>query len=200
MEYLIELPKKKTQIWDNYVPILRSKDGKSTTIYLTEGFGEAGEYNEACHTMQTAKKGDTITLIICNGGGSTASAYYFIDSMKQSKATIVGHCTGFVASAATVVAMACSDLTVADNTNFMCHNYAHNAGGSGAQVKEYVDYIDREFRRATTEEYTGFLTDAEIALIVDHDKEVWLNAEDVRARWTTRQEFLSTGKLSKPKE
>ena len=191
-EFVIELPEKKTQIWDSYVPILKSKDNKKITIYLTDYFGEASEYNEACHVLQTAPKGTTITLIICNGGGNTAAAYYLIDAMNQSEATIVGHCSGFVASAATVVAMNCSNLTIADNTNFMCHNYSHNAGGSGAQVKEYVDYIDREFRRATTEEYAGFLTDAEIALIVDHDKEVWLNAEDVRTRWAARQELLGT--------
>jgi len=108
--FVIDLPKEKTTIWDLYVPILQTADARETTIYLTEGFGAASEYNEACHLLSTAKAGDKVKLIICNGGGSTAAAYFLIDAINNSKATVVGHCVGFVASAATVVAMACSDL------------------------------------------------------------------------------------------
>jgi len=195
--HIKEIPTNKTSIWDDYVPILRSADGRETTIYLTEVFESIADYSEAVYILETARPGDKIKFIIANGGGNTAAAYYLIDGINNSKAKISCHCTGFVASAATVVAMACPTLTIADNTNFMCHNYAHNAGGSGAQIKEYVDFIDREFIRATKEEYSGFLTDEEIVLITKHDKEVWLNSEDVRERWANRQAYIKALKTKK---
>jgi ATP-dependent protease ClpP protease subunit len=188
MEFLLDLPKEHKGIWDLYVPILKTPDGRYTEIFLTEGIGDASEYNEACHLLRTAKAGDIFKLIINNGGGSTATSSMLVDAMKNSKATINGYATGFVCSAATTIMMACEALEVADNTHFMFHNYSHGAQGSGAQVKSYVDYIDEEFSKQTRIEYANFLTEEEMDLISKHDKEIWLNSKDVRERWEKKNE------------
>lgn len=186
MEFAIDLPKNKTRIWDLYVPILKSTDGRHKTIYITEAFTSPCEYNEACHELRTALPGDTIDIIINSPGGYTGSAFMLVDAIKNSKATITAHLSGEVASAATIVTMACDDIVVADHTSFMVHNYSHGAAGTGAQVKEYVNFIDTEFTEAVKIIYAGFLTPKEMTTISKQDKEIWLNKKEVLERWNNK--------------
>ena len=185
--FQIELPKEKTRIWDNYCPILRSTDGRSTTIYLNEPISFPSEYNEACFLLDSAQDGDKFTLVINNPGGSADSAFMLVDAIKASKATVHAKLSGTVASAATIITMACDTIEVADFTSFMCHNYNHGTSGSGAQVKEYVNFTDREFTAAAADIYTGFLSASELKAISTQDKEIWLNKAEVLSRWEAKQ-------------
>lgn len=185
--FQIELPKEKTRIWDNYVPILRTVDGRQTTAYLNEPIAMPGEYNELCFLLNSAKHGDQFTLVINNPGGSADSAFMIVDAIKSSKAKVHAMLSGTVASAATIITMACGTIEVADYTSWMSHNYNHGTSGSGAQVKEYVNFTDREFTAAAAEIYKDFHTPAELKAISTQDKEIWLNKAEVLARWENKQ-------------
>jgi len=187
MEFIIDAPKEKDSPFEDYVPIIRTSDGRNTKAFLTEGISSPAEYNELCTLLLDAKRGDKVELVINNGGGLSHSAFMIVDAMKKSKAKIHGNITGFVASAATIITMYCDTIEVAPFTSFMCHNYSHGAEGGGAQVKEYVNFTDREFTKAAAEIYANFLTEEELVDISTRDKEVWLNAEEVVERWNNKK-------------
>lgn len=187
MSFEIELPKPKVSIFDNYVPILVSTDTRQVDIYLTEAIGAPSEYNETCLKLKTAKKGDVINIHINNPGGYAGSAFMIVDAIKQSKAKTIAHLYGDVASAATIITMACDDIIVSDYLQFMCHNYSHGTQGGGSQVKEYVNFTDREFSKAVTLIYKGFLSEKEMEQISTQDKEIWLNSDEVKTRWAAKK-------------
>lgn len=191
MEFEVRLPKEKTTIWDNYVPILKSTDGRYKAIYITDAFTSPNEYNEACFELRTCQEGDKVDIFLNSPGGYTGSAFMLVDAMKQCKAHITGKLSGEVASAATVITMYCDDIEVADETHFMCHNYSHGTAGSGAQVKEYVNFVDKEFVTATKKIYEGFLTPKEMESISKQDKEIWLNKDEVLERWANKQAYIA---------
>ena len=83
--------------------------------------------------------------------------------------------------------MHCDTIEVADYSDFMIHNYSHGTQGSGAQVKEYVNFADREFTKAVKEIYKGFLTEAEMEDVSTRDKEIWLNKSEVLERWKNKK-------------
>lgn len=185
-EFVIELPKKKTQVWDNYVPILKNKKGKKLHIYLTEQIGVPSEYNESCYELMSMPEDGEVTITINTPGGCAASAFAFVDAMRKCPAKIHGIITGSVASAGTIITMACDTIEVADHSDFMIHNYSHGTAGSGAQVKEYVNFADREFSKAVKEIYAGFITPEEMVNVSEQDKEIWLNKEEVLERWNNK--------------
>lgn len=119
----------KNSPFDDYVPIIQSKDGRTTTVYLTDGISYPSEYNKLCYILDNAKSGDTVTLHINNGGGYNDSAFQIINSMKHSKAHIIGKLSGTVASASTIISLCCHELIVADYTAFMVHNYSGGVVG-----------------------------------------------------------------------
>ena len=147
-------------VWEDYVPIVR-KD-RVSDVYLTDNIDAPANYNELCHLIESAHPGDTINLHINNGGGAVDSAFMIIDKIKHSEATIVGKLSGTVASASTVLSLACDEIEVADYVQFMVHNYSGGAGGKGHEIKAYVTFSDKELNIAFREIYAGFLTTDEI--------------------------------------
>jgi len=171
----------KHSVWDNYVPIITT--GRHTDVYLTDQIAVPSEYNQLCHALDNAYKEDTFTFYINNGGGVVDAAFMITDSMYKSKATIHGKLSGTVASASTVITMACDTIEVAPHTQFMIHNYFHGTQGTGNQVKEYVNFTDDEFVKTTKTVYAGFITPTEMAQVSGDDKELWMGTEETLARW-----------------
>lgn len=175
----------KNSPFDDYVPIIQSKDGRTTTVYLTDGISYPSEYNKLCYILDHAKPGDTVTLHINNGGGHIDSAFQIINSMKHSKAHIIGKLSGTVASASTVISLCCHELIVADYTAFMIHNYSGHVAGKGNEIKAQQDFVDRELNVAFKEIYSGFLTDREMTQVID-GRDIWLGKSEVLSRWNSK--------------
>lgn len=188
MQFELELPKSKTQVWDNHCPIVKSSDGRNVKAFLTEYIEGPGTYDELVFTLEQAKHGDIVTLYINNGGGAVDSAFYICDAITNSKAKIIAKLSGTVASAATIIALHCDEIELTPFLNWMTHNYFHSATGSGNQVKDYVDFTDRELKRAFRKIYANFLTEEEIQLVTERDKEIWLNEIEVAERWEKYKE------------
>lgn len=174
---------KPEKIWDNYVPILETDE--RLTVFLTEGIASPPEYNEACYRIANADR--PVTLVLCTPGGSSATAFMFLNAMEQCKFPIHGRITGEVASAGTIITMRCDTIEVDDFSHFMVHNYSHGAHGSGAQVKDYVDFVDSEFAEAAKVIYKDFLTEDEMTMVSRQDKELWMGKTEVLERWARKQ-------------
>ena len=168
--------------WEKYVPIIASEDFRQIDIYLHDLIQAPCNYSETTYVLREAKKGDVINLYINNGGGVVDSAFMMFDAIIKSKATVVAHLAGIVASAATIITMACDKIVIARFTQFMVHNYSGGTSGKGHEIKAYVQFSDKELNRAFREIYAGFLTDKEMTEIID-GQDVWLNETEVQTRW-----------------
>jgi len=168
--------------WEKYVPIIATEDFRQIDVYLHDLIQAPCNYSELVYTLREAKKGDIINLHINNGGGVVDSAFMIFDAIAKSKATVVAHLAGIVASAATIITMACDKIVIARFTQFMVHNYSGGTSGKGHEIKAYVQFSDKELNRAFREIYAGFLTDKEMTEIID-GQDVWLNETEVQTRW-----------------
>ena len=183
---ILQGPDDKNSPFDDYVPIIQSKDGRTTTVYLTDSISYPSEYNKLCYILDNAKPGDTVTLHINNGGGHIDSAFQIINSMKHSKAHIIGKLSGTVASASTVISLCCHELIVADYTAFMVHNYSASGGhGKGHELKAYQTFNDKALNTAFKDIYSGFLTNREMQAVID-GQDLWMGKEEVLSRWSSK--------------
>lgn len=182
MEIKLEQQKSKSDsIWEDYVPIVQQ--GNSYHVYLTDIIESPSEYNQFIYLLDNLEHYHTVHIHINNGGGVIDSGFMIRDAVLKCKATTVAHLSGTVASAATVITLACDKLVTSPFLSFMAHNYFHGVQGTGNQVKDYVDFTDRELKRAFKLIYNNFLTEEEIQLVTERDKEVWLNELEVEERW-----------------
>lgn len=169
--------------WDRLVPLIQNRH--HTDVYLTDGIDEPSNYNELCHVLRSAEKGDTVNMYLNTPGGVIDSAFMVIDAIKNSKAKVTAHLSGTVASAGTIIALAADNLVVTDHTSFMIHNYSSGGHGKGAELKARQEFIDKSLNKAFTSFYKGFLTDDEIANVIN-DKDMWMDKEEVEERWKNR--------------
>ena len=174
----------KHSVWDNYVPILTSK--RHTDIYLTDSIEAPSTYNEMCHILYEADKGDTVTIHINNGGGYVDSGFMIINAVKASKAKVAAKLSGTVASLATLNPLACATIEVSPYIQVMIHNYSGGAQGKRHEMKAQMDFTDAQLNLAFGEIYSGFLTDNEMELVIA-GKDLWLGRDEVLARWDCRK-------------
>jgi ATP-dependent protease ClpP protease subunit len=188
-EITFELPKSHSRIWDLEVPIVVDKENKTITAYITGTIEEPSDYNEICYLLYTADEDTTVILHINTPGGIIDSAFMISDAINKSKAKIVGRLTGTVASAGTLIAMACDELEVAPHLSFMIHNYSGGMAGKGHEMKARQKFTDDHLNEAFKCFYKGFLTEEEMEKVVD-GTDLWMSTKEVKSRWNQRIEYL----------
>ena len=177
-------PSSSNDVWSNYVPIISDKN--HTTAYLTDNIEEPSCYNELCFKLKTASPAEVFTLIINTYGGMLDSALMLVDAIKNSQAKIKAHISGTVASAGTIIALACDELEVADHTAFMIHNYSSSGGhGKGHELKAMQAFVDSNLNNSFNSIYGGFLTPKEIKEVID-GKDLWMGKTEVLSRFANK--------------
>ena len=182
----------KHTIWDNPTPIVDNSATKSMDIYLTDEIGVPFNYNELTYCIKNAPADYDIRLHISTPGGVIDGALFIIDAINLSKAKVTGYLTGTVASAGTIIALACDELIVGEHITFMIHNYSSSGiHGKGHELKAYQNFIDSHLEAAFRSFYRGFLTTKEMTSVID-GQDIWMNEDEVARRWARRKATLAS--------
>ena len=176
-----------TTEWDKYVPLITNKN--STHVYLTDGIDEPSFYNELCHNLYCADESDTFTLHINTPGGMLDTTFMLLDAMRSSKAHVIGHLTGTVASAGTIIALTCDELVCSDDLSWMSHYYSSMIGGKGNEIKARQTFTERTTSATFRRIHEGFFSKKEIEEMIE-GKDFWLDEHEVRERWARKQSTI----------
>ena len=188
-EISFELPKAATRIWELPVPIIVDKEKKTLTAYIAGTMEEPADYNELCHLIRNADKDTTIHLYLNTPGGILDSAFVITNALEASDAKVIGHLQGTVASAGTLISMACDEIIAEPHLSFMIHNYSGGVTGKGHEMKARQKFIDKCLSVAFRSSYIGFLTEDEINRVLE-GSDLWMGTEEVVERWGKRVEYL----------
>jgi ATP-dependent protease ClpP protease subunit len=180
----VELPRDVTRIWDLQVPIVENKDERTISVYLHDTIDEPCVYNELCHTLDIDKASSTIKLYLNTQGGVMDTAFMVADAIERSKSQVIAYVSGTVASAGTLLTMVCDDIIIAPFTSFMIHNYSGGGGGfsKGHELKARQAFVDKQLNDAFKSFYLGFLTDEEMARVIE-GTDFWMGTEEIQKRW-----------------
>lgn len=181
----IELPKKKTRIWDLDVPIISAKNSTLTEVYIHEEIMEPSVYNELAHKLGTATSDETFIIHLNTPGGLLDSANLIVNAIQNTEANTVASLTGTVASAGTIIALACDDIVVSDYVSWMTHNYSGGMAGKGHEMKAHQKFVDKNLNDYFKAIHAGFFTEDEIEDIID-GKDMWLGKDEILERWASK--------------
>ena len=177
--------------WEEYVPIKESEDGKDIKVFLSESIHMPAIYNRLLYKLFSATPEHKVTLFINNGGGVVDSAIAICDAIKNSEATVIARISGCVASAATLITLACDEIHVADDTMFMVHESSfENLGGKFSDMKTFQTFYDKHTKQMSIRNYIGFLSESEID-DMHKGKELWFTKAETLERIARRKEFLA---------
>jgi ATP-dependent Clp protease, protease subunit len=125
---------------------------------------------------------ETLNVRINSMGGEVFEGLAIYRHLAEHKATKIVHVDGIAASIASIIAMAGSEIRVAEAGRMMIHDAAGLAWGTAAAVREIADRL---------ESITGSLTDIYVARtgIAREKLRTWMEAET----WFTAQEAVNAG-------
>lgn len=189
MNFEIPATAPKHSVWELDVPIVDNQDG-TLDVYITAEIMEPFVYSELIHRLARGQDGEKVTLHLNTPGGMVDSAFMLVNAIKESKATVTANLYGTVASAGTIIALACEEFKVADHLAWMAHNYSAGMQGKGHEMKARQTFMDKQLNAAFKEFYQGFYTDDEMEEIID-GKDSWLTSSEVKERLVAKAEFLA---------
>lgn len=184
-----ELPRDATRIWELEVPIVNDVENKNIKVYLTGAIDEPHNYNEMCYLLGTADTDTRVDIYLNTPGGIIDSAFMIANAILNSNALVVAHLSGTVASAGTLISMACDEVLPTPHLSFMIHNYSGGMAGKGHEMKARQKFTDDHLNEAFKSFYSGFLTDEEMERVIE-GTDLWMGTEEVIERWGNRQSFL----------
>ena len=194
-EITFETPKPQS-VWERPVPIL--VEDNVIHAYISDQIDYPFNYDELTHTLlYRAAEGSTVVLHINTPGGLIDSANQIADAMTKSKAHVVAHLTGTVASAGTMLTMHADEIIVSNGCSFMIHNYSSGIQGKGHEIKAQQNFVDSELNIYFRQIYGGFLTDSEIRSVIN-GKDMWMGRDEILARWANRRYLRPTLAIEPP--
>lgn len=165
-------------------------------FYITGEIKEPDYYMDMINVLKTADQHDTIFLYLNTPGGYLHTTIQIIAAMKQSSANVVTCLEGEVCSAGTLIFLAGDRHIVNPHSSFMIHSYSHVIGGKGPEVSSRVKHSEILYEKISKSFYSGFLTDQEIAGMLD-GKDIWMDSDEViRRLGVTEEENKITSVLS----
>jgi len=179
-------------LWDSYVPIVTTStpQGLLSVIHIVNEIVAPKEYVEVISLLEAAKPEDVVIFNLNTPGGSLATTMMILDAMEVCDATLVARISGEVASAGTMIVMACDNIEIAKWGSLMIHNYSGGLYGKGHELKARLDFEHPHLTAFFHDLYRPFLSKKECNLILE-GADKYMNATEIIERW---------GKVTKRRE
>lgn len=154
----------------------KSDDVISISIHDEIGFWgvTAKEFIAELRSYPDAK---AINLSIHSPGGGMIDGFAIHNALKSHPATVHGHVEGIAASMASVILMACDNISMPENAFIMIHNPSGIAFGEAEELRHMADLMDK-FKASALSIYvqrTG-LPEDELSEMLD--EETWLDGHE----------------------
>jgi len=160
------------------------------TYYLNYEVTCTSDYQYLFEILSNATENDTVRLMIANYGGSLTTCISIVNAIRQSQASVVGVLTSIAYSAAGAIFLACDGHEVLRHTSFMGHDAIGGSYGSLAQIDREIEHKRDVLTSFCNDVYKGFLSDEEIAELVQGKSDLWLNEESIVERLDRKHKLL----------
>jgi ATP-dependent protease ClpP protease subunit len=103
-------------------------------------------------------------------------------AIQECRAEVTAVLSGSVASAGTIIALACDKIECDFSLEFMIHMLSGGTVGKANEMKAHGQFMTRHYPELFKRIYKDFLTESEIELIIE-GKDIWLDGDEVLERW-----------------
>lgn len=171
--------------FDDYVPIIPTPAGFD--VYLTDDIVDIGTYNKLLHKLSEVDETFTVRFFISTPGGSAATAEFLYHAIKNCKAHTQAVSGGLLASAGTVIALACKELDVTPTASVLIHEGAVATAGKLSDTTARQTFQNKLYKQLFSLVYGKVLTKNEISKVL-RGEEFWMSGEELTARFQKGKE------------
>jgi ATP-dependent protease ClpP protease subunit len=155
---------------------------------LDEPVTEPSYYRNVVDVCMQAKEDDTIIFQLNTPGGLFSGLSTILDAISRTDAFTVAAIQGDCSSAGSIIAMHCDIVDVGLYSSMLCHHVSYGTAGKDADIIAYVVHTTKQSSKLIQDTYEGFMTNAEIAQLLD-GKQFYFDAEEIVTRLEARDEY-----------
>ena len=156
------------------------------SFYLSGNIEDPSEYIAWFELMRNAGEHDVIQININSYGGDLFTAIQFMRAIADTQAHVICSVEGACMSAATMIFLCGDTYEVSEHSMFMFHNYTSATFGKGGEMFDNIMHERKWSEHLLNRVYDGFLEKEEIQSLL-HNKDLWMDGEEVLKRLTNRQ-------------
>jgi ATP-dependent protease ClpP protease subunit len=150
---------------------------------------DINEYVDMITIMDIAEEGDEVHLFLNTPGGDLDTTISIIHAMLRTKATVVTHADGQVASAGTILFFAGQSYVVSPYCHFMCHDGSSFTGGKLNENLKSAVASSNLIRKLYFDVYYPFFVEEEIEDILNGG-DLYLDSEELLERLEIGAEII----------
>jgi ATP-dependent protease ClpP protease subunit len=166
--------------YKQYAPVVKTANGY--TIHITDDIVEPSEYARIVDTLDAATEDQTVTVYVTSNGGYADTADLLRSSLSRCKAKVIGRAAGTVASAGTLIFLACHEYEITPTAMFLFHEGMVGGGvAKASDASAYQEFYKKHLSRIFQAAYVSVLTVKEHREILK-GLELWLSGEEVANR------------------
>lgn len=147
-------------------------------------------YAEFADTLIAANENDVISIYFNTCGGSARTMVQLINLMRNCKAQIDGYLVGEASSAGSFLLLNCDNIYVGEYTEMLVHTVSFGSGGDYPSVKAHVEHVGKQAEKLIRDTYKYFLTDEEMIDVLENNRQMYLNADEINRRLEIRQKSM----------
>lgn len=170
--------------YEKYVPIIEVDlpAGKLYKIYITKMITEPSKYDEMCTVLSSCNDGDKVEVHLTTPGGYLDSANRIVSHLTSTNAETLAVLSGCVASAGTLITLACDNAVMTPYSTFMIHNYSGGAYGKGHELEADINHMQKIYKEMTADSYQHFLSKKEIKTVIKGG-DYYFDMDEFNTRW-----------------
>lgn len=168
--------------------MVKDEVSRTYVIRMSRLITEADDFEEEFRVLACAGPNDIVKIIINSDGGNLATALLLCKAIRECEAHTVAYIGMFCASAATLIALACAEWEIDENSSFMIHTATYGVYGKAQEVSVQARHMDKMVKRLMFNSYTGFLSQEEIQGVIE-GKDMWLEGEELVIRLSAFDEY-----------
>lgn len=139
-------------------------------------------YRFEIEALQVATEQTPVTITVNTDGGSLATGIEMVNEILSCKAKVTGVLRSSCHSCGSIIFLACDDHEVGISSEMLLHSGSGGSGGTPAQTVQRAESYKRQVRSLFETVYKGFLSQEEIDLMIEHDKEYIFCSEEIAQR------------------
>lgn len=165
--------------------------------YMVGEIGDPEKYLELCHALRSCSPADQFFLRFNSGGGQVRTGNQIINSLKECPATTTGFIEHDCGSMATFLFLACDTWGVSPYAEWFSHTVSGGNWGKESETFEASQFLRRQTHSRVRNEYSNFLTDSEIDLLLK-GADYYFNADEIMERLEVFEEARESQGCSNP--
>lgn len=150
-------------------------------FFIYEEIGEASLYVDMIQTLDYAGPGNEVNIRLCSPGGNLDSAIAIIHAIQRCQAKVIAHADGPLASAATMIFLACDEFMISPYSNFMFHDASEGSLGKVNENLKSTQATHNLIHKLYHDIYEPYFSAEEVEDILN-GKDVYLSSEEMLER------------------